>query len=63
MALLTVKQAAQKLSVTPDLIYREIKAGNLTAYRIGTRTIRIYPEDLQEYQARQKITVERMEVI
>jgi len=63
MALLTVKQAAHELSVTPDLIYREIRAGNLTAYRIGTRTIRIYPEDLRDYQARQKITVERMEVI
>ena len=63
MALLTVKQAAQELSVTPDLIYREIRAGNLTAYRIGTRTIRIHPEDLQEYQSRQKITVEKMVVL
>lgn len=43
--LLTVKEAAEVLSLTPDTIYRMTKTGRLPSVRIG-RTIRIKKDDL-----------------
>lgn len=58
---LKVNEVAQDLGVTADMVYREIRAGNLKAFRVGSRTIRIRPEDLQDYKDKQMVTVEMME--
>ena len=45
---LTVKQAAERLNVSPDCIYQMIEAGKLKHRRVGNGrgTIRINPADL-----------------
>lgn len=40
-------EAADAIGVSTDTIDRWIADGTLIAYRIGTRTIRIKPEDLE----------------
>ncbi|HUT03795.1 MAG TPA: helix-turn-helix domain-containing protein [bacterium] len=49
--LLTVKQAAKLLGVSPQLVYLQIQAGLLAHVRVGTRTIRIEQADLDAYLA------------
>lgn len=44
--LYTVREAAGMLDVNPSTIWRWIQAEKLTAYRIGTRTIRLKKADL-----------------
>lgn len=43
----TVPEAARLLSVSPSTIWRWIKSGKLTAYRVGERSIRISHRDLE----------------
>ncbi len=47
-AMLTVKQAAERLNVSPRTVYDLIDAGQLPCQRIGTGrgTIRVHPADL-----------------
>lgn len=47
-ALLTVKEAAAFLRLTPDTVYRATKAGKLPHARIG-RSIRFSQEALEDY--------------
>lgn len=42
----TVTQAARVLNVSPSTIWRWIEANKLSAYRVGSRKIRINKEDL-----------------
>lgn len=46
MALLSVAESAQRLGCQPATIYRYIDAGTLPAYRVGPRTLRVDPADL-----------------
>jgi len=48
--LLTVKEAARLCGVSEITIRRRIKDGCLKAYKIGPRTVRISPDDLQKCQ-------------
>lgn len=48
MNLLTVKEAAAFLKLSPDTIYRATKAGTLPHVRIG-RSIRLSKEALEEF--------------
>jgi excisionase family DNA binding protein len=43
---LTVKQAAERLGVSPKTIYDLVEKGRLRSFRIG-KAIRIQPEDLE----------------
>jgi excisionase family DNA binding protein len=43
----TVQDAAAAYNVSAATIYRLIKAGRITAYRLGRRTIRLDPAELQ----------------
>lgn len=58
---MTVESVAADLGVTIGLVYREIKNGNLKAFRVGSRTLRIRKEDLEEYK--QRNYVQNMEEI
>lgn len=46
--LLTLAQAAKMCGVSQQTISRRIKSGDLRAYRIGPRAIRISPRDLRQ---------------
>lgn len=46
MSLLTIETAADMLAVHPRTIRRYIAAGDLPAYRIGTRHIRVRTSDV-----------------
>jgi excisionase family DNA binding protein len=47
--LLTVEQAAARMSISPRTIYRLVDAGELAHVRMG-RAIRISPDSITEYQ-------------
>lgn len=46
MSLLTIESAAEMLAVHPRTIRRYIAAGDLPAYRIGPRQIRVRHDDV-----------------
>lgn len=46
MALLTIESAADMLAVHPRTIRRYIAAGDLPAYRVGARQIRVRLSDV-----------------
>ncbi|MBX9790058.1 MAG: helix-turn-helix domain-containing protein [Pirellulales bacterium] len=50
--LLTVKQVAARLAVSPDAVYEMVESGKLSHQRIGKGrgTIRIRPSDLDAFQ-------------
>jgi excisionase family DNA binding protein len=48
--MLTVKDAAVLLSISPQMVYDLIDRGDLVAYRFG-RLVRIDPSDLRAYRA------------
>jgi excisionase family DNA binding protein len=47
--LLTVKETAEALSVSPSLVYRLASEGALRCYRIGRGALRFSQEDVQAY--------------
>ncbi len=52
--LLTIKEAAHAMHVSPDTIRRRIKCGELPYVVIGKRSIRIVPQDLRNYVLRHR---------
>ena len=59
--MLTVKEVAQQLGVSPGLVYREISCGRLRCHRFGKRTYRISEADVREYIATCLRPLERVE--
>ena len=51
--LMTVKEAARLLSISPQSVYRLISSGRIPAYRlaVGRGAVRINEQDLLEYLA------------
>ena len=49
MKLLTVRETAETLSVSPSLVYRLVSEGALRCFRIGRGALRFREEDIQEY--------------
>lgn len=48
-AYLTVPEAAAQLNCCPETIYRAVRNGELKHKKVGKRTIRIKPEDLEAF--------------
>jgi excisionase family DNA binding protein len=57
--MLTVKQVAERLSISRSLAYRMIRSGEIPSYRIANCR-RVSEEDLQKYlkQAQERKTTE-----
>lgn len=51
--LLTIPQAAKRLQVSPDHVWRLVRAERITVVRLG-RSVRIDPPDLDAYIASAK---------
>ncbi len=51
MQLLTAKEVASQLRVSPSLVYQLVESGRLACHRIGNGrgAIRIRPEDVDQY--------------
>jgi excisionase family DNA binding protein len=49
MKLLTVKETAKALSISPSLVYRLVSEGALRCYRIGRGALRFRQEDVEGY--------------
>jgi excisionase family DNA binding protein len=49
MRMLTVKEVAKILQMSPAMIYREIHLGNLRSFCFGKRCYRVAKEDLEHY--------------
>jgi excisionase family DNA binding protein len=45
---LTVRQAAERMGISARLVRRLIASGQLPAYRVGTKVIRIDSDDLRK---------------
>ena len=52
--MLTVKQVAERLNVSIQLVYQEIADGVLGHHRFGKRAIRVSEEQLAAYAAQTK---------
>lgn len=53
--MMTVKDAAGRLGIQPDTLYRWARAGHINFTRYGTKLIRFSEEDLEEYLDRGKV--------
>ena len=53
MAFITRKQAAERLSVSVRVLDGLIARGQLPAYKIGSKLVRIDERDLEKYMKRQ----------
>jgi excisionase family DNA binding protein len=45
---MTVNEVAHRFNLHPVSVYRLIKAGELKAMRLGTRALRVRPEDAEQ---------------
>ena len=54
MALLRVREVAEKSRVTPAAIYHWIKVGKLAPVRIGSKVVRISEEELKNFLVREQ---------
>jgi excisionase family DNA binding protein len=48
-ALLTVRQAADRLAVSPPTLRRHIRAGRLPAVRVGPAAVRIRADEVDRF--------------
>lgn len=51
-ALLTTRQVAERLAVSPETVLRRIRAGELAAVRIASNALRIREEELEAFLER-----------
>ncbi len=47
--LVTVRQAARRLGVAERVLRHAVRSGDLPAYRLGQRTVRLKPTDLDDW--------------
>ena len=59
MTYITRKQAAERLSVSVRVLDGLISRGQLPAYKVGSKLVRISEADLDKYMKRQLITPEQ----
>ena len=58
MAYLTRQQAAARLNVSVRVVDGLISRGQLPAYKVGSKLVRIRDEDIEKYMQRQRVTPE-----
>jgi excisionase family DNA binding protein len=49
MAMITVAEAAKRLNVSELTVRRWISHGHLTAYRLGSKLIRLDPDEVDQF--------------
>ncbi len=47
--LVTVRQAARRLGVAERVLRQAVRSGDLPAFRLGQRTVRLKPTDLDDW--------------
>ena len=47
--LMTLRQAARKLGVAERVLRSAVRSGDLPAFRLGQRTLRVKPADLDDW--------------
>ncbi len=47
--LVTVRQAARRLGVAERVLRQAVRSGDLPAFRLGQRTVRLKPPDLDDW--------------
>lgn len=52
---LKVENVAAELGVSKQVIYREIKEGNLAAFRVGKQQLRIEEKEVEAYKNRNRV--------
>lgn len=61
MDLLSLRQAARELRVAERTLRRAVRAGELPAFQLGTRTIRLDRADVQQWVRAKRIQAWRAE--
>ena len=51
-ALLTTRQVAERLALSPETILRRVRAGELPAYRIASNALRFREEEIEAFLER-----------
>jgi excisionase family DNA binding protein len=54
--MLTIKQVAERLSVSLSLAYRLVRTGEIESYRIGNNCRRVSEEQLRHYLQCREVT-------
>ncbi len=49
MELMSLRQAARKLGVAERVLRLAVRSGDLPAFRLGQRTLRVKPTDLDDW--------------
>ena len=47
--LLSLRQAARKIGVADRVLRQAVRSGDLPAFRLGQRTMRVKPADLEDW--------------
>ena len=49
MEMISLRQAARKIGVTDRVLRQAVRSGDLPAFRLGQRTVRVKPTDLDDW--------------
>ena len=55
--LLTTREVADRLALSPETILRRVRAGELPAFRIASNALRFDPDAIDAYLERSAVTV------
>ena len=53
--LLSLRQAAQRIGVAPRVLRQAVRSGALPAFKLGQRTLRVKPTDLDDWIQDQRV--------
>ena len=49
MEMISLRQAARKIGVAERVLRQAVRSGDLPAFRLGQRTVRVKPADLDDW--------------
>jgi len=55
-ALLTTRQVAERLNLSPETILRRVRAGELPAFRIASNALRFDPDAIEAFLERSAVS-------
>lgn len=61
-ALLTTRQVAERLALSPETVLRRVRAGELPAYRIASNALRFNEADIEAFLERVAVTSQATDV-